>query len=382
MRIQATGLLFCLGLLLPCAGLRAAPADEPKEKVIIDQDSLGPCTSNCQSILMLIQSPRVDLLGITVISGDGWRDENVAHALRMLEILGRTDIPVVPGAVNPLVNSMEANKRWEALYGKLVYKGCWTEVWPNTGINTNRTVHAPDFIPPMPEGAPSTKPSPETAAAFLIKKVHEFPGQVTLFGGGPMTNIALAIQMDPQFASLVKELVIMGGSFEPAQNGTAFSLEYVNTPRLEFNFRWDPEAAHIVFHAPWKKLVQVPVDPTVATSLRKDMIDQIASVQTPLTQYLKKYAELGYPLWDELMVGVWLDPKMIAKSEDLFEDVDTSFTAGYGNTLSWDADHAPGLGEQKATVIQTVDVPRLEKLFIDLMRAPTPPAFNTAASRR
>jgi purine nucleosidase len=58
----------------------------------------------------------------------------------------------------------------------------------------------------------------------------------------------------------------------------------------------------------------------------------------------------------------------------MLEDVDTSFTAGYGNTLSWDAAHAPGLGEQKVTVVQEVDVARLDKLFVDLMKAPTPPA--------
>src|SRR5579871_2755240 len=88
---------------------------DEKEKVILDQDALGPATSNLESLLMIIQSPKMDVLGITVISGDGWRDENVAHTLRMLEIIGRTDIPVVPGAVNPLINSREATKRWETL---------------------------------------------------------------------------------------------------------------------------------------------------------------------------------------------------------------------------------------------------------------------------
>lgn len=347
----------------------------PKEKVILDQDALGPATSNLESLLMFIQSPRTEVLGITVISGDGWRDENVAHTLRMLELIGRTDIPVVPGAVNPLINSREATKRWEALYGKLVYKGCWTDEWPKDGANgERRSVHAPDVVPPLKEGDPTTKPANEIAANFLIRKVREFPGQVTIYAAGPMTDIALACELDPEFPNLVKEIVIMGGSIEPIPTSSPFSLEFRNTPRLEFNFRFDPEAARIVLHQPWKKFVQVPIDPTTTTQLTQGMLDEIGTAKTPAAQYIAKYGEVGYPLWDELAAAIWLDPSIITKSMECYEDVDTSFTAGYGNTLSWDAAHAPGLGEQKLTVIQEVDVTKLDKLFVSLMQAPTPPA--------
>ena len=358
-------------LIVPLS-LWAVP-EEPKEKVILDQDAFGPATSNLQGLLMFIQSPKVDVLGITVMSGDGWRDENVAHTLRLLEVVGRTDIPVVPGATFPLVNSMEATKRWESIYGKLVYKGCWTEHWPDSGVNVKRQAfHEASVVPPLIEGNPATKPGPEIAANFLIKKVHEFPHQVTVYAAGPLTNLALAIRLDPEFSSFVKELVIMGGSFEPIPNGTPFALEYVNTPRLEFNFRWDPEAAHIVFLSPWKKVVQVPVDPTTMASLTPKMIEAITSVHTPLTEYLKKYAEAGYPLWDEMAAAVWLDPSIITKSKEVFEDVDISFTAGYGNTLSWDKEHVPDESVQKVQVVQEVNVPKLEKLFVGLMQAETP----------
>ena len=363
-------------LLLPLS-LRAA--DDTKEKVILDQDAFGPATSNLQGLLMFIQSPKVDVLGITVTSGDGWRDENVAHTLRLLEVIGRTDLAVVPGATFPLVNSMDATKRWESIYGKLVYKGCWTEHWPDSGVNVKRQAfHAANVVPPLIEGNPTTKPSSEIAANFLIRKAHEFPGQITIYAAGPLTNIALAIRLDPEFSSLVKELVMMGGSFEPIPNGTPFSLEYANSPRLEFNFRWDPEAAHIVFHSPWKKMVQVPVDPTTTAALKPAMIEEVVSVRTPLTSYLKKYSEAGYPLWDELAAAVWLDPAIITKSMEVFEDVDTSFTAGYGNTLSWDKDHVPDESVQKVQVVQEVDVPKLEKLFVDLMQEQTPPATGSA----
>jgi inosine-uridine nucleoside N-ribohydrolase len=291
----------------------------------------------------------------------------------MLEIIGRTDIPVVPGAVNPLVNTPEATKHWEALYGKLVYKGCWTEAWPrDPTTGETRHVHDAGVVPPLPEGAPTMEARTEIAANFLIRQARAFPGQVTVYAAGPLTDIALACALDPQFPRLVKALVIMGGSFEPIPTSSPFSLEYRYTPRLEFNFRFDPEAAHMVLHAPWKQFVQVPVDPTTTTELTQAMIDEIGTSKTPAAQYLKKYGQAGFPLWDETAAAVWLDPSIVTKSSDVYEDVDTSFTAGYGNTLGWDEAHRPGLGEQKVRVVEQVDNARLDRLIISLLQGPTP----------
>ncbi len=365
--------LLFIGLVIGWTPLLSQGA-EAKRKVIIDQDAYGPAGSNLQAILMLIQSPDVEVEGITVLSGDGWRDENVAHTLRLLEIVGRTDIPVVPGAVHSLINSPEATKRWEAIFGKLAYKGCWTEKWPETTGIKRRAYHASDVVPPLEEGDPKTKASTETAVNFLIRKVHESPGQVTVIGAGPMTDIALACAIDPDFPKLVKELVIMGGSFEPRSSGSEYSQEYLYTPRLEFNIRFDPEAARMVFHAPWKKLTQAPVDPTTKTEISGAMFDEIAKADTPLSRYLKKYAEIGMPMWDELAVGVWLDPSLVTEKAAMLVDVDTSFTAGYGNTLSWAPGAGPGLGEGPVEVIKAVDVGKLNQLFLSLMKASTPPA--------
>src|ERR1700743_3504330 len=92
-----------------------------RRKVIIDQDAFGPAGSNMQAILLLLQAKDVEVLGITIPSGDGWRDEEVSHTLRLLEIAKRTDIPVYAGAVYPLVLTQARVKRWESLYGKLFY---------------------------------------------------------------------------------------------------------------------------------------------------------------------------------------------------------------------------------------------------------------------
>jgi purine nucleosidase len=106
------GLLFAL-LLVPAAFGQA------KRKIILDQDCRGPATTNLQSLLLFLQSPDVETLGITVVTGGEWRDEKMAHALRLLEIIGRTDVLVIPGAVFPLVNSKQRIALWEKLYGRV-----------------------------------------------------------------------------------------------------------------------------------------------------------------------------------------------------------------------------------------------------------------------
>src|SRR5437660_3692407 len=193
----------------------AAQASE-RRKVIIDQDAFGPAGSDLQAILMLLQSPDVEVLGITIPSGDGWRDEEVSHTLRLLEIAQRTEVPVYPGAVFPLVNTQSRTKRWEALYGKLFYKGASTEECPAEAALRRTPYHAdPYLVPPSPAGQPTIQPAHESAFSFLSRAVREFPGQVTIIAAGPLTNIAMTSRLDPQFSSLAKELVFMGGSFNP-----------------------------------------------------------------------------------------------------------------------------------------------------------------------
>src|ERR1700752_20679 len=194
---------------------------QEKQKIIIGQDEAGPGGTDQQATLLLNQSPKAEVLGITVVTGDAWLNEEVAHTLRTLELIGRTDIPVVPGAENPLVRTKEDVERWEKLYGKVVYKGAW-----NPGYRPD-----PYAIPPMPEGAPSTKPSAEDAAHFLIHMVHKYPHEITIYAGGPLTNLALATALDPEFPKLAQELVFMG----PIINPGPADPEFYQAPRRGFN---------------------------------------------------------------------------------------------------------------------------------------------------
>src|SRR5579859_6409495 len=192
-----------------CVSCAFASFAQGRRKVIIDQDAAGPGGSDMQSILALVNSPQTDVLGITVLTGDQWRDEEVQHTLRLMEIVGRTDIPVVPGAEFPLVSSKEHIAKWETMYGKVLYQGAWN--WPAPGGH----VHGPREVPPMKEGTPTTTASSEDAAHFLVRMVRKYPHEVTVFALGPMTDLALAIALDPEFPQLTKELIVMGGSMNP-----------------------------------------------------------------------------------------------------------------------------------------------------------------------
>jgi len=349
-----------IAFLLLAAFLAPLACAQGKRKVIIDQDCAGPGGTDMQAILALINSPDTDVLGITVLTGDAWRDEEIQHTLRLLEIIGRTDIPVLPGAAFPLVNSKEYIAKWETLYGKVVYQGAWN-------FAKGHAVHGPHDIPPLPEGAPTTKALTEDAAHFMVRAVHQFPHEVTIYAAGPMTDLALAIALDPHFAELTKELIVMGGSINPTTDDPEFNL----TPRREFNFWMDPEASHAVLHARWPRIVLTTVDISVKTRMEKTLIEQVAKSPTPAAQYVAKYAEANY-LWDELAAVAWLDPSFITKWQKLYIDVDVDHGASYGDTLAWAPGQQPGMGEALVEVQKDLDREKFYKEYVDLLTRPTP----------
>jgi purine nucleosidase len=353
-------MLCCAGLIVLAIVLPSPAPAQGKRKVIIDQDCAGPGGTDMQAILTLINSSDTDVLGITVLTGDAWRDEEIQHTLRLLEIIGRTDIPVVPGAAFPLMNSKEYIAKWETLYGKVVYQGAWNYA-------KGYPVHGPYDIPPMPEGAPSTKASTEDAARFMVRMVNKYPHEVTIYAAGPMTDLALALALDPHFAELTKELIVMAGSINPHTDDPEFSL----TPRREFNFWMDPEASRAVLHAHWTRIVLTTVDISVQTRMEKSLIAEVAKSSTPVAQYVAKYAEANY-LWDELAAVAWLDPSFITKWQKLYIDVDIDHGASYGDTIAWASGQQPGMGEQLVEVQKELDKEKFYKEYVDLLTRPTP----------
>src|SRR6202008_2506590 len=212
-----------------------AATSQKKIKVIADQDSAGPQGTNFLSLLMLLRAPQIDLLGITTISGDQWVNPATVFALWATEEAGRTDVPVIKGAELPLLHTPREQELLEKLY---VSHPTW-----------HGSFH-PDAPPPSatwapPGGDPKAKVKPGRASDFIIDTIRANPGEVVLYCAGPLTNIALAVRMDPGIVALTKSIYIMGGSSDGGP---------------ELNWWWDPEAASIMLREPWKEIVASPFE--------------------------------------------------------------------------------------------------------------------------
>jgi purine nucleosidase len=364
-------------MLLALSSSALVCAQAQKRLVLIDQDGSGPGGSNQMAMMALLQSPQAEVLGITIVTGNAWRDEEVQHTLRMLELIGRSDVPVAPGAVFPLVRTQEETRIASQLSGKVVWLGAWGQ-GPTTLVQTpngvvgvtpaNPQIHGPWEIPPLPEGAPHTKPLDEDAAHFLIRKVRAHPHQVTIYAAGPLTDIALALAIDPHFAELTQGIVIMGGSINPQTDDP----EFATSPRHEFNFWFDPEAAHIVLRAHWPHIEVTTVDVSIKAMFTQQMLDAISKSPHPAAQYIAKYSQDRYYLWDELAACAWLAPSIITKRRDVYMDVDLSRGPSYGDTLAWTKQNRPATDVQLVHAQIDLNLPKFTSMFVDLMSGPTP----------
>lgn len=343
-----------------------------KRLVLIDQDGSGPGGSNQMAILSLLQAPQVQVLGITMVTGNAWRDEETLHTLRMLELTGHSDVPVSKGAVFPLVRTQRETQLTAALDGKVTWLGAWG-AGPTTPVEKDRKTtpfspdktdaHGPYDLPPLPEGMPKLAPIDEDAAHFLIRQVRAHPHEVTVYAAGPLTNIALAISIDPQFAALTKGIVLMGGSLNPQTDDP----EFATNPRHEFNFWFDPEAAHIVLRAAWPRIDVTTVDVSIKTPFTEQMLNEIARSTSPAAKYIAAWSENRYYMWDEFAACAWLDPTLVTREKLLYMDVDLSRGPTYGDTLTWDEKLKPQTGVRLVHAQIDLDLARFQKMFVDLM---------------
>jgi purine nucleosidase len=217
-------------------------------KIIIDTD---PGIDDAMAIFLALRSPELELIGLTTIFGNVHTSLSTTNALRLLEIAGRGDIPVAHGADAPRSRP---------------YRGPVAFIHGEDGQgNAN--------LPPA-----KTRAVPESAAEFIVQRIMDAPGEISLVPIGPLTNIAAALSLEPQIAKHVKELVLMGGNaFVP---GNA-------TPAAEANIHNDPEAADIVFGASWRvTMVGLDVTHEIIMSLAQTRI--LESAQNPLARHLAR----------------------------------------------------------------------------------------------
>ncbi|MFO7320226.1 MAG: nucleoside hydrolase [Chloroflexota bacterium] len=278
-------------------------------KVIIDTD---PGVDDAMAIFFALCSPELDVIGLTTVFGNVHTDLATTNALRLLEIAGRSDIPVAQGADAPLVRPYG---------GPVPY------------------VHGEDGQGNVPLPPPSSKAIETQAAVFIVEQIMRAPGEITLVPLGPLTNIALALRLEPRIAHNVREVVLMGGNALCPGNAT---------PAAEANIHNDPEAADLVFGAPWQ-VTMVGLDVTHRVNMTRAHLERYAQVDKPMAQHIaritpfyrdffeKTYHCDGIYVHDSSAVAYVIDPSLF-KVERWPVRVDTSSGVSRGKT--W-----PGLGD-------------------------------------
>ena len=218
------------------------------QKIIIDTD---PGIDDVIAISIALRSPELEVLGLTSVFGNTYGEVTAQNALRLVELEGHDSIPVSRGSDVPLVMPLE---------------DLGTMVHGEDGMgNTN---------PPSTKGKVINK----SAAEFIIETVHANPGEVTLVPIGPLTNIALALRIDPAIVSLTKKVVLMGGVFSRPGN---------ISPTAEANIYHDPHAADIVIRAEWQ-LVMVGLDVTQQVVMTSKYLGEIYKTNNPVTNMMQR----------------------------------------------------------------------------------------------
>lgn len=341
-----------LALLMAVAAAGPAAA-QPNQKIIVDTDFAFPPQDDAMALFFVLNSPELDLLGITTVAGNSSVNVATADVLKVLEVTGRTEIPVYQGAAAP----------W-------LHKGTDWDTKFHGGWYANEPARQP------PGGFAVTKKVESRGAIdFLVETVMKHSGQVTILAIGPLTNIAMAMRMEPRFAGSVKQLVIMGGAIASLPDGGGN-----HTPNAEFNFYVDPEAAQVVLRS-GIPIVLSPLNVSRKARFSKAEYDRIVAVDTPITRLIKDTSGPSYAqrpdrvalMYDQVAAVALVAPQLI-KTVDLVVDVDTNAGPSYGVSVGAPETWPGGEGAVKMQVQTGLEWDKFIRLYIERVAAVRPAA--------
>jgi inosine-uridine nucleoside N-ribohydrolase len=307
--------------------------------VIIDTD---PGIDDIAALLLALSSPELEVLALTTIYGNSSVDSCTANALQLLVAAGRADIPVFPGAGKPLLRP--AKEGWAShIHGADGLGGI-------TGIGEGT-------VDPL-------SVNEKHAALAIVEMVMAMPGEVTILALGRMTNVALALSLEPEMANSVREVVVMGGAVTVPGN-----VSQVATA----NLHEDPEAAAILYRS-GAPIVQVGLDVCNRVTVSPAQLATIARGSNPGTQLLARATEFlrdayirsgrigpdeGVRYNDMPAVGYAVKPELFAARSALVE-IETRSELTLGQTVAdWQAE------EPNARICLDVDSEALTALFTE-----------------
>ena len=375
--LQCIRLLALIALALVA---NASMADDLRRahapKVIIDTDfnTIGDDGQVAAMAAQLHARGAIELLGLTVASGNQWLNQGVSDALKAVERLGlERSVKVYAGAPYPLLHDYKSYLYEQMLAGPAVdYVGAFANA------PTNQLVAPPDGF------ATHTRLAEQNAVDFIIETVHRFPHEVTILEIAPPTNLALAIRKDPSIVPLIDKIVTMAGQVYAPGNA------YLDT--AEFNWWVDPEATQIVLRAAVPHYV-IPLDCTNTLPLTKAVYLQIAQhqPQTLITQLVRdEFAPFfgsGPPpylpfIFDTAALAFLVDPTLAIDVRDLWLDVSTTFDRNYGKSIVYVSDPTPSIQLlQKSKVVFKLDNARFYAFYVDLLTSPVPVRGNGPQGR-
>ncbi|KAL0263379.1 hypothetical protein SLS55_002359 [Diplodia seriata] len=263
-----------------------------------------------------------EVLGLASDTANTWALQTGLHGLATLEVGGLADcVPVYKGADWPLLHTPEREGAFAP--ENLTAEALGSD--PTSGSPTRISRAA------FTEGFPNATFANDTNAAyFMVQQVRKYPGQVSIYSGGALTNVALAVRMDPEFASLAKELVIMGGYVDVNLLQVTGSVLQADLSS-DINLMIDPEAAKIALTADFPNIT---IGGNVANQVMSTQafLDEVYDVKNPYSELMHTYYGTEFPFWDETAAAIMLDPSIVTNSTQFYLDVDVSFgSPSYGN---------------------------------------------------